>query len=264
MHLPPLPGSPRGASARELPALLARVRSDAAAYKAGGVDALIMENFGDVPFRPVAVAPHVVAAMTLAVATASAETGLPVGVNVLRNDVVAAVSIAAATGARFVRANVYVGAALTDQGVIEGCAEEVQSLIKRLDAAVDVWADIDVKHAVPLAPRPLPDLAEDAVDRGLASAVIVTGRATGQPAALEDLDGVRAAVPATPLYVGSGVGPDVIDDMLDHADGVIVGTAAKRDGLVTNPVDEGRVRAIVEAARRETGLRSGAGGERPR
>ncbi|MDQ3411289.1 MAG: hypothetical protein M3509_04150 [Chloroflexota bacterium] len=37
--------------------------------------------------------------------------------------------------------------------------------------------------------------------------------------------------------------------MLRHADGVIVGTAAKVDGLVTNPVHIDRVRRLVTAVR---------------
>jgi membrane complex biogenesis BtpA family protein len=151
-------------------------------------------------------------------------SGLPVGVNVLRNDVLGAVSVAAMAGGSFVRANVYVGAALTDQGIIEGRAAEVQDLIRRLGAPVAVWADVDVKHAAPIAARPLGDLAEDAVERGLASAVIVTGRATGQPASLEDMRTVKAAVPGAPLYV-------------------------ERDGQLFNPVDPARVRALVAASR---------------
>lgn len=228
--------------------VLARARSDAAAYAVGGVDALIVENFGDVPFVAEGVGAHVVAAMTLAVAAVRSETDLPVGVNVLRNDVLAAVAIAAIAGGSFVRANVYVGAALTDQGVIEGRAEEVQRLIRRLDAPIAVWADVDVKHAVPLALRPLADTAIDAVERGLAAAVIVTGRGTGQPAAADDLSRVRSAVPGTPVYVGSGVTVKDVAVWLESADGVIVGTAAKRDGVLTAPVDVERVRIIVTAA----------------
>ncbi|MCC6314074.1 MAG: BtpA/SgcQ family protein, partial [Thermomicrobiales bacterium] len=192
VHLPPLPGSARGGPAGVLPALLAAARRDALAYVEGGADALIVENFGDIPFAKDTVAAHTVAAMTLAVAAVREAAGIPVGVNVLRNDVLAAVSIAAVSGAAFVRANIYVGAAVTDQGIIEGRAEEAQALIRRLSADVAVWADVDVKHAAPLAPRPLPDLAEDAVERGLAAAVIVTGRATGQPVSLDDLRAVRA------------------------------------------------------------------------
>ncbi len=248
IHLPPLPGSARGGSASGLPVLLDHARRDADAYAEAGAGALIVENFGDVPFAKDSVAPSTIAAMALAVAAVRDATGLPVGVNVLRNDVLGAVSVAAMAGGSFVRANVYVGAALTDQGIIEGRAEEVQALIRRLGAPLAVWADVDVKHAVPLAARPLGDLAADAVERGLASAVIVTGRATGEPASLADLQAMAIAVPATPLYVGSGVNAESVGRLLTVATGIIVGTAAKREGLLANPVDPERVRAIVRAA----------------
>jgi uncharacterized protein len=248
VHLPALPGSARGGAAGDLPAAIERARRDAAAYAEGGADALILENFGDAPFARGAVEPHVVAAMTLATAAVRAETGLPVGVNVLRNDVVGAVSVAAMAGGSFVRANVYVGSSVTDQGVIEGQADVVQALIRRLGAAVAVWADVDVKHAAPLAARPIGELAEDAVERGLAGAVIVSGRGTGRPTDPGDLEAVRAAVPGTPLYVGSGATAATIGDLLRWADGAIVGTAAKRDGRVDEPVDPTRVRALVAAA----------------
>jgi len=186
--------------------------------------------------------------MTLAVSAVLTESGLPVGVNILRNDVCGAVAVAALSGAVFVRANIYVGAAVTDQGLIEGHADEVQELVRRLGASVGIWADIDVKHAAPLAPRPLGDLAEDAIERGLATAIIVTGRGTGHPAAESDLRAVRDAVPQGLLYVGSGVTAASIDELLRYADGAIVGTAAKVDGEIGNPVDPARVRAIVAAA----------------
>jgi hypothetical protein len=255
VHLPPLPGSARGGAANDLPEIIERARRDAATYAAAGFEALIVENFGDAPFARDAVDPHVVAAMTRCVAAVREETGLPVGVNVLRNDVLSAVAVAAIAGGAFVRANVYVGAAVTDQGIIEGRAAEVQALIRRLGAWVAVWADIDVKHAAPLAARPIAELAEDAVERGLAAAVIVTGRATGQPAAEADMGAVRSAVPATPVYVGSGVTVASLPRLLRDADGVIVGTAAKVDGIVTNPVDRERARAIVAAAAGAEGSR---------
>jgi membrane complex biogenesis BtpA family protein len=253
IHLPPLPGSPRGSAAKELGQILDHARRDAAAWTAGGADALIVENFGDVPFRKDSVGPETIAAMTVALAAVIAESGLPTGVNLLRNDVEGAVAIAAATGARFVRANVYAGAAVTDQGVIECRAGAVQALIRRLEAPVIVWADVDVKHAAPLSPRPLGELAEDAVKRGLAGAVIVTGPGTGRPANPDDLQAVRSAVPETPLYIGSGATPESLPELLRIADGAIVGTAAKVDGVVSNVVDAERVRAIVAAARSVSG-----------
>jgi membrane complex biogenesis BtpA family protein len=253
VHLPPLPGSARGPSARDMGAILDAVRRDALAWTSGGAEALIVENFGDVPFHKATVGPETVAAMSLAVSLACAESGLPVGVNVLRNDVEAAVAIAALAGGQFVRANVYAGAAVTDQGLIEGRADAVQALIRRLDAPISAWADVDVIHAAPLASRPIGELAEDAVVRGLAGAVIVSGAGTGHPTNAADLQAVRAALPGTPLYVGSGATATTLSSLLEIADGAIVGTAAKIDGIVGNPVDRGRVQALVAAAQRVTG-----------
>jgi membrane complex biogenesis BtpA family protein len=249
VHLLGLPGTVRGPSASDMTGILEHARRDAAVWAAGGADAVIVENFGDVPFRKDHVGPETIAAMTLAVAAVIAESGLPTGVNVLRNDVEGAVGIAAATGARFVRANVYVGATMTDQGVIEGRAEAVQTLIRRLGAEIDVWADVDVKHAAPLAQRPLGEQAEDAAVRGLARAIIVSGKGTGQPTNPADLREVRAALPETPIYIGSGGTVETLPDLLAVADGAIVGTAAKVIGLLGNPVDPNRVRALVAASR---------------
>lgn len=248
VHLPPLPGTPRGASARDFTRIIDHARHDAAAWTDGGADALIVENFGDVPFPRGPAAPQTIAAMTVAVSAVLAESGLPVGVNVLRNDVEAAVAIAALCGATFVRANVYVGAAVTDQGVIEGRADAVQALIRQLGSPIGVWADVDVKHAAPLATRPIGDVAEDAVKRGLAQALIVTGSGTGHPTSLDDLRAVRAAMPGTPLYVGSGATPEALPTLLSVADGAIVGSGAKANADPANPVEIARVRALVAAA----------------
>jgi membrane complex biogenesis BtpA family protein len=253
VHLPPLPGSARGPSARRIGTILDVVRRDAAAWANGGATALIVENFGDVPFHKGTVGPETVSAMTLAVSVACAESGLPVGVNVLRNDVEAAVAIAALAGGQFVRANVYAGAAVTDQGLIEGRADAVQALVRRLDASISIWADVDVKHAAQLASRPIGDLAEDAVERGLAGAVIISGAGTGRPTNPADLQAVRAVLPSTPIYVGSGATEATLPSLLTIANGAIIGTAAKVDGIVDNRVEPGRVRALVAAARMVSG-----------
>ena len=110
-----------------------------------------------------------------------------------------------------------------------------------------VWADLDVKHAAQLAPRPIAELAEDAVLRGLAEAVIVTGAATGKPVSGDDLADVRAALPETPIYAGSGVTIETIPAIFRYADGAIIGTAAKVDSDIARPVDPARVRALRAA-----------------
>jgi hypothetical protein len=229
-----------------------RAVADARALVAGGVDALLVENFGDAPFYPSSVPAHVVASMTDVVGQVIDAVDRPVGVNVLRNDAVAALSVAAATGASFVRVNVHSGVRVTDQGVVEGRAHETVRLRSRLDAPVEILADVAVKHSAPLGePRPLDETIDDVVTRGLADGVVISGQGTGHAVPPDRLERAAAACARhdTPLVVGSGVTPATVEGCLAHADGVIVGTALKENGETTNPVDEGRVRALVDAAR---------------
>jgi membrane complex biogenesis BtpA family protein len=245
VHLPPLPGAPEFDSRT---AVRDRALADAEALVDGGVDAVLVENFGDAPFYPEDVPKHVVAEMTAATASVADAVDCPVGVNVLRNDAAAAVSVAAAAGASFVRVNVLAGARVTDQGLLEGQAHETMRLRDRVDADVAVLADVDVKHSAPLAERDLATTVADVVERGHADGVVVSGRATG---AGVDFDHVAAVASladeyGVPTVVGSGVTAETVADLLGAADGAIVGTAFKADGVTRNPVDPERVRRVVE------------------
>lgn len=247
-HLPPLPGSPRDTGAN-MDAILEQAIADAQALETGGADAIMVENFFDTPFARDSVPPSTIAALALAVREVRRAVALPVGVNVLRNDARAAIAIAHVCSAQFVRINVYVGAAVTDQGIIEGAARSAILTRKELGADVALWADVFVKHAAQLGANSLEDAARDAVLRGLADALIVSGAATGSATNPDDLRRVRAAIPTTPLLVGSGFDAQTAQSLLDHADGAIVGTSLKRRGIVSEPVDADRVRALRAAMR---------------
>jgi uncharacterized protein len=178
---------------------------------------------------------------------------LPLGVNVLRSDALSALAIAAATGARFVRVNVHVGAVVADQGLLQSNAHDTLRYRRLLGADVKILADVQAKHGVPLAPVPIEQEARDCVNRGLADGLVVSGAATGEPTPMGDIKRVRGAVPDVPLLVGSGVTAETVAELLSIADGVIVGTAVKRDGRLANPVDPERVHRLVEAARAARG-----------
>jgi membrane complex biogenesis BtpA family protein len=250
VHLLPLPGAPRWGS--DFGPVLDRARADLLALAAGGVDAAIIENFGDVPFRAGAVDPETVAAMARVVTELRSLTPLPLGVNVLRNDAAAALAVAAvcAGPGAFIRVNVHSGAMVTDQGVIAGQADRTLRRRRELGADVAILADVLVKHAVPLGNWTIEDAARDAAERGLADALIVTGAGTGQATNLADVRRARAALPDIPLLVGSGVTVATVAETLTIADGVIAGTALKVDGVTTAPVDVERVRRFVAAAKR--------------
>jgi membrane complex biogenesis BtpA family protein len=248
LHLPPLPGSARGGAARSITSIIDKAVRDAATYAEAGLDTVIVENYGDLPFARGRVDAAVTSAMTRVVDAVQRESGLTIGVNVLRNDVVTAVSIAAMTGARFVRANVYIGAMQTESGIIESCAREVQQELKRLGAPdVEIWADLNVKHASPLVQRSITDQADDAINRAFAAALILTGPATGAPTDPATVACLRSHAPDAAIYVGSGASIETIPG-ISGATGFIVGTAMKVDGQVTNPVDRDRVRAVIAAA----------------
>jgi hypothetical protein len=247
VHLQPLPGSPRWAGS--LDAVVDGAVADARALATGGFHACLVENFGDAPFSPSAVDPATVAAMAVVVAEVRRAVNLTVGVNVLKNDAQAALAVAAATGAAFIRVNVHVGAVVADQGVIEGDAYRTLRYRRLLGTATRLFVDVGGKHAVPLAPTDPIQVARDAAYRGLADALVVSGVATGEPTPLADVRRVRAAVPDRPILVGSGVTPETVGELLAVADGAIVGTWIKTGGRTTQPVDPDRVAAVARAAR---------------
>jgi len=246
LHLAPLPGSPQ--ASQSLAAITERALSDAAALAAGGCHALMMENFGDVPFYPGRVPAVVVAAMTAIAAAVRRQTPLPLGINVLRNDGQSALAVAIGAGAEFIRVNVLSGARVTDQGLIQGIAHDLLRDKAQLGATgVRILADADVKHAAPLAARELGDEVKDLLLRGLADAVIVSGSGTGQPVSIAKLKMVKEAAQGRPVLIGSGATAASLAELAPYADGFIVGTALKQDGISANPVDPKRVKEFMAA-----------------
>ena len=255
VHLRPLPGAPGWvAPARRgnHPAgWLSAAVDDARVLVAAGFDAVLVENFGDAPFHKEHVPAETTAALAVACASvrAAVPQGVCVGVNVLRNDAAAALAICAAADLDFLRVNVLAGAAVTDQGLIEGHAADVLRLRARLAPRVKILADLHVKHARPLVERPWAEEARELVERAGADAVIVSGAATGADVDPEELAATRAAIGDHVLLVGSGATARSIRGLLAHADGAIVGTSIKRAARTTAAVDARRAAAFLHAAR---------------
>ena len=247
VHLAPLPGAPRfSGSMKEV---LRRATADARALTDGGVDGIMIENYGDVPFFADSIPAATISALTVAVAEVRRSTDLPIGVNALRNDAAAALSIAACTGAQFIRVNVHTGAMLTDQGWIAGKAAETVRLRAALAAPVAIFADVLVKHAVPPAGLTIEDAARDTWERGAADGLIVSGAATGATTDIDDVRRVKHAVSDAPVWVGSGVTIENVVSVLQVADGVIVGSSFEAGGRAGAEVVADQVRRLVDVAR---------------
>jgi hypothetical protein len=231
VHAPPLPGSPRWGG--RFDDVLEVVRADAQALREGGADAILVENFGDAPFYKAGLPPETIAALTRCVlAVRDVAPNLPVGVNALRNDGMAALGIAVATEASFIRVNVLVGAMVTDQGILEGCAAELLRTRRALAPHIAVLADVRVKHAAPLAPIDPAQLVRDTVGRGLADALVVSGTGTGNAPDPEWLANVVELADGAPVLVGSGATAQNAEEL--PAFGYIVGTSLKEQGRVSS------------------------------
>lgn len=247
VHLAPLPTSPRWQG--KLQEVIARAEQEATALAAGGVDAIIIENFFDAPFAKDRVDPAVVSAMTLIVDRLQGMVMLPIGINVLRNDARSAMAIATCTQTQFIRVNVLTGVMATDQGLIEGQAYELLRYRRELGSEVAILADVLVKHARPLGTPNLTTAVQDTIQRGLADGVILSGWATGSPPTQEDLELASAAAGDTPVFIGSGADWKNIPQLMQAADGVIVSSSLKRQGKISETIDPIRVSQFVEAAR---------------
>ena len=246
VHLPPQLGSP--GQAFPLNEVRARALADARALIDNGIDGVIVENYGDAPFFPDCVEAHTVAAMAIIINELRERfPKIPIGVNVLRNDAKSALAIAAVVNAGFIRVNVHTGAMVTDQGVLQGKAYETVRYRSALHSDVKIFADVAVKHAVPIGQINLVSIAQDTYYRGFADALIVTGAGTGEFTDLKQLRAVKDAIPQGKVFAGSGVAVNNLAATLQCADGVIVGTSIKRDGVTTNEVDPTRVRALIKA-----------------
>jgi membrane complex biogenesis BtpA family protein len=247
IHLPALPGAPsyRGA----MSPIIEATQHDAEALARAGFDAVLVENFGDTPFFRDGVPSETVASMSVLADAARRASGLVLGINVLRNDGLAAIAVATAAQAKFVRINVLVGARLADQGIVQSDAARVLRLRDALRAAdIAIVADVDVKHSVPLAPQPIDDEVRDARERAGADVIVVTGSRTGADADRDVVLAARHASPG-PIWLGSGAKSDTAREWLTIVDGIIVGSALRKDGRAGGPIDEETARAFATATR---------------
>ena len=244
IHLPPLPGSPNYGGS--MTAVIDHALQDAETLVSNGISAMIVENLGDYPYYPETTEPETVAAMTRVALEVRKRYDLPLGINILRNSWKAAMAVAAMADCQFIRLNVLTDATVTDQGPIVGKAHLLARYRKMLEAQhIKIFADIYCKHGAPLVTRDLDTVAKEMISRGMADALVVDGAESAKPAPVEKIQAVRAAVPETPIFLGSGMTVDTTD-YLRHADGCVFGFGTKPSGDMNDPVDGPTVMRFME------------------
>jgi len=248
IHVGALPGTPRGS--KSVAELVRQAQEEARVYRECGVDGVIIENMHDVPYLKGEVGPEIVAAMTAIGVEVKSECRLPVGIQILAGANIEAMAVAHAAGLDFIRAEGYAYAHIADEGFIQASAAKLLRYRRLIGAhRVQVWTDVKKKHSAHsiTSDVSLGETAETVEFMG-ADAVIVTGSATGKPPKPEDVSEAKAHC-NLPVLLGSGINDENIADFYRKADGFIVGTFFKVDGLWSNTVDASRVEKFMKRVR---------------
>lgn len=249
IHVGALPGTPR--SSQSVAELVTLARNEARMYRETGVDGLIVENMHDIPYMRGEVGPEIVAAMTAIAVEVKHEFRLPVGVQLLAGANIEAMAVAHAANLDFIRAEGYAYAHIADEGFVQASAAKLLRYRKVIGAErVQVWTDVKKKHSAHAitADVSLGETAETVEFMG-ADCVIVTGSATGKAPKIADVQEAKSHC-GLPVFLGSGITEHNIAEFYDHADGFIIGTAFKVDGLWSNTIDPARVTSFMQAVQR--------------
>jgi uncharacterized protein len=244
VHLPALPGAPLYEADSGMALVRERTLADLQALQSAGFDGVMFCNENDRPYVFTA-GPETVAAMASVVGELRDAVSVPFGIDVLW-DPRAALAVAQATGAAFVR-EIITGAYGSDFGLWNTSPGETLRYRRQIGAAdVRLLTNISAEFAAPVAPRPIDLVARGVALISLADGLCVSGAMTGSSVDGGQLRAVRDAAPDTVLFANTGVKETNVEEILAVADGVIVGTSLKVDGITWNPIDEGRARQFME------------------
>jgi membrane complex biogenesis BtpA family protein len=246
LHLPGLPGRPWHDKEAGTGRAVELVGRDLEVLQGAGVDGVMFCNEADIPYQ-LQVGPEIVAAMAAVVGQLRRDIRVPFGINLLW-DAIASLAVARATGASFVR-EVMTGVYESDLGMIEPRIGEIAGYRAAIGAGdVALFDNIQPEFASALGRRSVAERARGAAFLGV-DAILISGPAAGASLEMSDLRAAKEAVPDVPVIANTCVRADTIAEIFTVADGAIVGTSLKRDGITWNEVDADRARALVEAAR---------------
>jgi hypothetical protein len=245
LHFPGLPGRPRFDPVAGTRRLVDSLGADLVTLQEAGVDGVLFCNEADIPYQ-LKVGPEIPAAMAAAIGELSGDVRVPFGVNILW-DAIASLALARATGARFIR-EVLTGVYESDLGMIEPHIGDVAGYRAAIGAGdVALFDNIAPEFSSAIGGRSIADRARGAAFLGM-DAILISGPAAGVPFEMSNLAAAKDAVPI-PVIANTGVRAERIAEVFAVADGAIVGTSIKRDGVTWNPVDRARAMRLMEAAR---------------
>lgn len=243
IHLKPLPGSPLyDPELMPMSKIIRIAIEEAKILEEAGLDGLQVENIWDYPYlKNKDITYETVSSLSVATHEIKNSVAIPVGVNCHLNGGFAALAAAVAAEANWIRVFEWVNAYVSHAGIIEGIGGKLaryRSFLKSNN--IKFLCDVNVKHGSHfiISDRTIAEQAHDAESEG-AEVLIVTGFKTGEPPSVEDVSEFCSAT-KLPVLIGSGITKDNAVSLLKHADGAIVGSYFKKDGVWKENVQSSR------------------------
>ncbi|MDI9484784.1 MAG: BtpA/SgcQ family protein [Bacillota bacterium] len=243
-HFKALPGDPGYDKAGGMKKVVEAARHDLLALQEGGVDAVMFSNEFSLPYLT-DVHTVTVAAMARVIGELMDDIEVPYGVNVLW-DPKRSLDLAAAVDAKFVR-EIFTGVYASDFGLWNtNCGEAVRHQHAIGAENVKLLFNIVPEAAKYLADRDLVSVAKSTVFNAKPDGLCVSGLTAGAETDAQLISLVKQTVPQTAVFANTGVRMENVEEQLSIADGAVVGTAFKVDGVFENPVDVNRVKPFMD------------------
>lgn len=242
-HMQAMPGDPDYDKTEGMKNVIEAARKDLHALQNGGVDAVMFSNEFSLPYLT-KVRTETVAAMARVIGELMNEIEIPFGVNVLL-DPNASLDLAAATGAKFVR-EIFTGVYSSDFGMWNtNCAETIRHKHAIGADEVKLLYNIVPEASKYIGNRDLEQIAKSTVFFTKPDALCVSGLTAGSETDTQLLKIVKDTVPDTTIFANTGVNINNVELQLSIADGAVIGTTFKSDGIFRNAVDERRVNVFM-------------------
>ena len=218
VHLAGLPGSVHFQDSFE--ETVGRAVDETRTLAAAGFDGVLFQNTGDVPASESGDEATVAFMAAAGIELRKAAQGI-LGVNVLMNGSKAALAVAKATRADFVRIKINTGVVAASTGLVQADPHEVLSFRNRIGAQdVDMIGDLYDRTAAPVGKFPLEVLGDLAARHADIGALVVSGYDHAD--LIARLNHLRGKLPKSFLVVGGGANIDNLPELLQLSDGIIV------------------------------------------
>ena len=247
-HLDALPGDPHFDKAGGMEKVIRHAREDFLALQEGGVDAVMFSNEFSLPYLT-NVKTETVAAMARVIGEIKPLIEIPYGVNVLW-DAKKSLDLAVAVDACFVR-EIFTGVYGSDFGLWDTNVGETIRHQRYIGAEnVKLLFNIVPEAAAYLGERDIVSIAKSTVFNNRPDALCVSGLTAGTETDAAVLKRVKDTVPDTAVFANTGVRLENVREQLSLADGAVVGTTFKKDGIFENHVDKQRVKAFMDEVKK--------------